>query len=352
MLKIRLQRIGKKKAPVYRLIVSEHTKDTQAGSLEILGQYNPVLKEKLIDIKADRINYWISQGAQPSETVHNLLVNAGVIKGSKQKSVTITNKRAKKLGEKAAAAEEAKKAAAEAKKAEEEAAKAAAQAEAEAAKAADESTGDDATPPVETDDSSVSAETDNEDTASENAEATNDNANDDNDQPAATGPTTYAFASGSNVQYVVQKGWVKRPAEDVVGTNNAVSGDTVYNGSTGMLDRVNLTVDSQKFSSGSGGRDGEVRGWLNGPIKIALPTPLKVGSGAINTTGAFDLTINGVTKRVSFSVNGNASPEKIEATGSANITMSDFNVDPPSILGVYSVKDAMTVRFNLNALAQ
>ena len=93
MLRIRLQRIGKKKQPTYRLIVSEKTKDTQAGSLEILGEYNPVRTEKVINLKEDRIKHWISVGAQPSNTVNNLLIKAGVIEGKAQKSVTITNKR-------------------------------------------------------------------------------------------------------------------------------------------------------------------------------------------------------------------------------------------------------------------
>jgi len=140
MLRIRLQRIGKKKQPVYRFIVSEKTKDTQAGSLEILGQYNPVLKEKLINVNAERIKHWIAMGAQPSATVNNILINAGVIEGKKQKSVTITNKRKAKLDKKKEEEVEKKKAAKEAKEAEAVAKKEAeelAKKEAEEAKAAE-----------------------------------------------------------------------------------------------------------------------------------------------------------------------------------------------------------------------
>ena len=140
MLRIRLQRIGKKKQPVYRFIVSEKTKDTQAGSLEILGQYNPVLKEKLINMNSERIKHWISVGAQPSATVNNILINAGIIEGKKQKSVTITNKRKAKLDKKKEEVEEKKKAAKEAKEAEAVAkkeAEAVAKKEAEEAKAAE-----------------------------------------------------------------------------------------------------------------------------------------------------------------------------------------------------------------------
>lgn len=108
MLVIRLQRIGKKKSPSYRIIVSEKTKDTQAGTLENLGIYNPVLKDKVIELNKERINYWISVGAQPSASVNNLLVREGVIKGDKHKSVFLSKKRKEKMGVKKTEAEEAK----------------------------------------------------------------------------------------------------------------------------------------------------------------------------------------------------------------------------------------------------
>jgi len=144
MLRIRLQRLGRKKKPSYRVIVSERQKDTQAGSLEILGRYNPMAEPKELEFNSERVKHWLSVGAQPSNTVHNLLVRAGVIVDDKKKmkSVTITKKRQAKLEAKAVAKEEKKKdaevakaAAAEAKKAEVEAAKVAA-AEAKAAEVA------------------------------------------------------------------------------------------------------------------------------------------------------------------------------------------------------------------------
>lgn len=100
MLRIRLQRLGRKKQATYRFIVSEQIRDTQHGSVEILGHYNPASIPKVLDIKEDRMKYWISVGAQPSETVHNLLVNAGILTGKKAKAVSITAKRAKKLATK------------------------------------------------------------------------------------------------------------------------------------------------------------------------------------------------------------------------------------------------------------
>ncbi len=94
---IRLQRIGKAKQPTYRLVVSEKARDTQAGSLEILGEFNPLLKEKAVTFKEDRIKYWISKGAQPSTTVHNILVGLGIVSGKKKATVNISKKRQAKL---------------------------------------------------------------------------------------------------------------------------------------------------------------------------------------------------------------------------------------------------------------
>lgn len=100
MLAIRLQRIGKKKIAIYRIIVSEKTKDTQGTYLEQLGTYNPHAKENQFAPIVDRVKYWLSKGAQPSGTIHNLLVSAKLIEGKKAKSVFINKKRAAKLAEK------------------------------------------------------------------------------------------------------------------------------------------------------------------------------------------------------------------------------------------------------------
>lgn len=115
MLTIRLQRIGKRKQPYYRLIISEKGRDTQAGSLEILGHYGPTQTPKILELNVDRIKHWLNVGAQTSNTIHNLLVKEGIISGEKKKkSVKISNKRKTKI-EKKKVEEEAKKAAAKQK---------------------------------------------------------------------------------------------------------------------------------------------------------------------------------------------------------------------------------------------
>ncbi len=99
MLIIRLMRTGKKNAPSYRVVLIKKTAPPQSGKfLEILGNYNPCSKE--ISLDKERIEYWLSQGVQTSDTVHNLLVNQGIIKGPKiKKKIRIKKKSGKSKSE-------------------------------------------------------------------------------------------------------------------------------------------------------------------------------------------------------------------------------------------------------------
>ena len=82
MLKIRMQRTGRINQPSFRIVVTEHTASPKAGKyVERVGFYNPRSKEK--SLMEERIKYWMSVGAQPSGTVHNMLVTAGIMKGKK-----------------------------------------------------------------------------------------------------------------------------------------------------------------------------------------------------------------------------------------------------------------------------
>ncbi|MEK7506667.1 MAG: 30S ribosomal protein S16, partial [Patescibacteria group bacterium] len=72
MLKIRLQRIGKRGQAYFRVVVTEHTTKPQGKYLELLGSYDPHKKE--INVDAEKVKHWLKQGAKMSETVNNLLV--------------------------------------------------------------------------------------------------------------------------------------------------------------------------------------------------------------------------------------------------------------------------------------
>ncbi len=74
MVKLRLTRIGKKHAPFYRIVAIDSRKARDGKCLEIIGNYDPTKSPKVIKIDAERAKYWLSQGAQPTETVRALLM--------------------------------------------------------------------------------------------------------------------------------------------------------------------------------------------------------------------------------------------------------------------------------------
>ncbi len=145
--KIRLMRMGKKKQPTYRVVVADGRSPRDGRYIEILGQYRPREEPSHFAVNDEKILAWLQKGAQPTDQVHRLLVNAGIWERyeteRKRESRAVRTAAAKSKG--AAAREEQKaaatKASAEAAAAEEKAkaeADAAARAEGEAAQAAAE----------------------------------------------------------------------------------------------------------------------------------------------------------------------------------------------------------------------
>lgn len=99
MLMIRLARRGKKNNPVYRVVVSEKSRDLFGTALEIVGSYDPVSRAKNTTLNAERILYWMSKGAHASPTVYNMLVAQNIVTGEK---IIKKKAKAKKAEEKAA----------------------------------------------------------------------------------------------------------------------------------------------------------------------------------------------------------------------------------------------------------
>jgi small subunit ribosomal protein S16 len=82
MLKIRLQRIGRKNDPAFRVVLTDSKNSTKSGRfLELMGTYNPKKGETVFD--GERIKHWMKNGAQLSDTVHNFLVKEKIIAGKK-----------------------------------------------------------------------------------------------------------------------------------------------------------------------------------------------------------------------------------------------------------------------------
>lgn len=73
MLRIRLTRRGAKKDPHYRVVVAEKASPRDGRFVEIVGYYNPALDPVRLNLDLDRVDYWVKNGAQPSETVKTLI---------------------------------------------------------------------------------------------------------------------------------------------------------------------------------------------------------------------------------------------------------------------------------------
>jgi len=79
MVRIRLRRTGLRHQPSYRVVVADIESPRDGRFLEIVGSYNPITNPFTFDVKEDRIYEWMSQGAQPSESVVKLFKSAGVL---------------------------------------------------------------------------------------------------------------------------------------------------------------------------------------------------------------------------------------------------------------------------------
>ena len=76
--KMRLVRKGRKNRPFFRIVAISDEKDGRGDVLEVLGHYDPIPEPEIIEVKEERISYWLNLGAQPSETVKGLLKKKGI----------------------------------------------------------------------------------------------------------------------------------------------------------------------------------------------------------------------------------------------------------------------------------
>jgi len=73
MVAIRLRRAGSKKRPFFRVVVTDSRSARDSSFVEILGHYNPRTKPAVVDINKERVDYWLGQGARPSDSVRTLM---------------------------------------------------------------------------------------------------------------------------------------------------------------------------------------------------------------------------------------------------------------------------------------
>src|ERR671917_288218 len=80
---MRLRRAGARKKPQYRLVVAESTSPRDGRYIEIIGTYNPLTNPSTVNIKTERAQHWLSVGATPSDRVHKILANEGLMEQPK-----------------------------------------------------------------------------------------------------------------------------------------------------------------------------------------------------------------------------------------------------------------------------
>lgn len=107
MLKVRLQRVGRRNDPAFRAVVVESTQGPKTGrNLEIVGHHHP--GQNKTELNGERILHWVGKGAQLSDTLHNLLIDKGILSGKKRDA--LPRKNSFKAEEKAAPSEAPKEA--------------------------------------------------------------------------------------------------------------------------------------------------------------------------------------------------------------------------------------------------
>ena len=79
MVKIRLRRMGAKKAPFYRIVVADSRSPRDGRCIEEIGTYNPLVESNNVTVDVEKAQAWIKNGAQPTDTVRGLLKKAGVL---------------------------------------------------------------------------------------------------------------------------------------------------------------------------------------------------------------------------------------------------------------------------------
>ena len=78
--RLRLRRTGRKGAPMFRIVVADSRSPRDGRFIEIVGQYAPRQGENALNLRTDRVNYWLDNGALPTDTVRSILRRAGVLK--------------------------------------------------------------------------------------------------------------------------------------------------------------------------------------------------------------------------------------------------------------------------------
>lgn len=166
----------------------------------------------------------------------------------------------------------------------------------------------------------------------------------------------YSITQDSTAGYIAQKRFFNKPDAEVIGTASSINGSGWYDNETGDF-YLSADIDLTKLASDSSGRDKDILAFFTPKTANIMfgqnDTEDKIKMGeSFSTTLNANLTINGVTKTIPFEIEGTLMKDSFTATGSASVKMSEFNINPPSLLNVYTVDDMIELTFDVTGLAQ
>ncbi|MDP3880774.1 MAG: YceI family protein [bacterium] len=189
-------------------------------------------------------------------------------------------------------------------------------------------------------------------TASETVDNEETEKQDQQNQEQPSGENIQAVTS-AKASYIAKKGWFNKPHEEVTGSTSDVSGYISYDSESQMLTELNIEIDDQTFSTGNGGRDGDVRKMFSdaGNIVVTLAESVELPAGEFEASIPLVIEINGVKQTVNFQVQGTVSETSSSASGSADITFEQFGMDAPSAAGIFNVANDLTVEFEIETRA-
>ncbi len=161
----------------------------------------------------------------------------------------------------------------------------------------------------------------------------------------------FKIAEGSTVSYKALKNFFNKPEEQVTGTSDQISGEGwYYEPAKSAYVMVKLNIDSVKTDNSK--RDNDVQKLFtdhNVVFESYLPFTTITPGQDFETDALGNLTLNGVTKVVTFKVKGLINSSGLTAKGTTTIKMSDFGISPPSLVNVSTVDDNLDLNFDIKA---
>ncbi|MBT6401394.1 YceI family protein [candidate division WWE3 bacterium] len=165
----------------------------------------------------------------------------------------------------------------------------------------------------------------------------------------------YSLSEPSKVEYVAQKRFLQREDAVVVGTTSSLTGEGWITPDGNSMS-LSVEIDLSDLATDTPQRDKDVQNMFDVKTatimfdETAVQDPILFGT-PFKTNVLAVVSINGVEKAVEFAATGLVSETELNVSGTAEINMSEFGVKPPSLAGVFTVDDAVTLRFDISATA-